>query len=76
VNPDTLSWQRIAHPHWEEKFRAMVAAHVAETNSRYATKLLHDWAQTLGHTWQVVPKDYVKHLPVFLAEEQESFKRA
>ncbi len=76
VNPDTLSWQRIAHPHWEAKLRDLVSRHVAETNSRYAAKLLHDWDQTLAHTWQVVPKDYVKHLPVVLAEEQESSKRA
>jgi glutamate synthase domain-containing protein 3 len=33
--------------------------------------LLHNWQQTLGSFWQVVPKDYVKYLPHALSDEQE-----
>ena len=76
VNPDTLIWQRIAHPHWEQVLRDLVARHVKETNSRYAARLLHDWDRTLPHVWQIVPKDYVKHLPVPLAEASEGALRA
>ncbi|MEO8714724.1 MAG: glutamate synthase-related protein, partial [Acetobacteraceae bacterium] len=76
VNPDTLTWQRIAHPHWEQEVRGLLARHVAETNSRYAARLLHDWERTLPHLWQVVPKEYVRYLPVALSVEAEEAKRA
>ena len=36
INPDTVLWQRVAHPHWEQVLRDLVARHAAETNSRYA----------------------------------------
>ncbi len=76
VNPDTVMWQRIAHPHWEQEVRDLVAQHAAETNSRYAARLLHDWDRTLPQLWQVVPKDYVKYLPVPLSESVEQAQRA
>ncbi|HET6184094.1 MAG TPA: glutamate synthase large subunit [Acetobacteraceae bacterium] len=72
VNPDTLLWQRVAHPHWEEMLRELVAQHVAETNSRYAARLLHDWERTLPHVWQVVPRDFVRYLPVPLGAAAEA----
>jgi len=76
LNPDTLTWQRVAHPHWDAVARDLVARHVAETSSRYAERLLHDWHRTLPHMWQVVPKEYVRYLPVPLAEEAEEARRA
>jgi glutamate synthase (NADPH/NADH) large chain len=76
VNPDTLSWQRVAHPHWENVLRELIAEHVAETNSRYARTLLHDWERTLPHIWQVVPKEFAKYLPVPLVAEEAEAKRA
>ena len=75
VNPETLTWQRVAHPHWERVLRGLVETHVAETNSRYAAGLLHDWAETLGKFWQVVPKGYAQFLPVPL-EDVTQEKRA
>ena len=76
LNPDTLTWQRIASPHWEKVARDLVTAHVEATSSRYATMLLHDWDRTLPRFWQVVPKEYVKYLPVPLADETEEALRA
>ncbi|MBV8592566.1 MAG: glutamate synthase large subunit, partial [Acetobacteraceae bacterium] len=76
VNPDTLLWQRIASAHWENVLRDLIAAHVAETNSRYAERLLHDWDRTLAAVWQVVPKDFVRYLPVPLSEVEEESQRA
>jgi glutamate synthase (NADPH) large chain len=76
VNPDTLTWQRVAHPHWEQVVRDLVSRHVAETSSRYATRLLHDWDRTLPQIWQVVPKEFVKHLPLPLSEVVEEVRRA
>ncbi|MBV8574100.1 MAG: glutamate synthase large subunit, partial [Acetobacteraceae bacterium] len=76
VNPDTLLWQRVAHPHWEEVLRKLVEAHAAETASRYAANLLHEWDRTLPRIWQVVPKDYVKYLPVPLVLPEPEAMRA
>ena len=70
VNPETLIWQRVGSAHWEENLRALVARHAAETNSRYAGGLLHDWPRVLPHFWQVVPKEFVKYLPAPLAEAE------
>jgi glutamate synthase (NADPH/NADH) large chain len=64
VNPDTLTWQRVVHPHWEAVLRDLVTRHVVETSSRYAERLLHDWDQTLAQFWQVVPKEFIQYLPV------------
>ncbi len=76
INPDSLTWQRVAHPHWEQVLRELVAQHVAETNSRYAARLLNDWDWTLPRFWQVVPKEFVKYLPVPLTETEEEARRA
>lgn len=78
VNPDTLIWQRIRSAYWEQVGRELIAAHVAETSSRYAARLLHDWERTAQHFWQIVPKDYVKYLPQPLSDidEQETALRA
>ena len=71
VNPDTLTWQRLASPHWENALRRLVEEHALETNSRYAAMLLHDWEQERTHFWQVVPKEFVKYLPMPLAAEED-----
>ena len=70
VNPDTLTWQRVAHPHWEGVLRGLVERHAAETQSKYAAMLLHDWARVLPAMWQVVPKGYAQYLPVPLEEAE------
>jgi glutamate synthase (NADPH/NADH) large chain len=70
VNPDTLLWQRVQHPHWEGVLRGLVERHAAETNSRYAKMMLVDWTRALPHFWQVVPKDYVQYLPAPLVEAE------
>ena len=68
INPDTLTWQRVLHPHWAEALRMLVAEHAAETNSRYAARLLVDWTRVLPQFWQVVPKEFAKYLPVPMTE--------
>jgi glutamate synthase (NADPH/NADH) large chain len=70
VNPDTVTWQRVASAHWEGVLRALIAEHARETNSRYAAMLLHDWEQERTRFWQVVPKEYRKYLPQALADEE------
>jgi glutamate synthase (NADPH/NADH) large chain len=72
VNPDTLTWQRVATSHWAALLHDLVTSHADETSSRYASMLLHDWDRVLPHFWQVVPKDYVKYLPQPLTEVAEA----
>ena len=76
INPETVNWQRVSHPHWAQHLRDLIGLHVTETHSRYAERLHHDWDRTLVHFWQIVPKDYVKFLPVPMNEEETVAKRA
>ena len=71
VNPESLTWQRVAHPHWESELHGLIETHVAETGSRYAAGLLIDWQTTLAAFWQVVPKGFAKYLPAPLEEQAE-----
>jgi glutamate synthase (NADPH/NADH) large chain len=72
TNADTIGWDRVRSAHWEDVLRNLVERHVTETNSRYARRLLHDWDLELPHFWQVVPKEFVKYLPVPLRDETEA----
>jgi glutamate synthase (NADPH/NADH) large chain len=69
VNPDTLVWQRVATPYWENVLKTLVQRHAAESESRYAAAMLNDWERESPHFWQVVPKEYVKYLASPLNEE-------
>jgi glutamate synthase (NADPH/NADH) large chain len=69
VNKDTILWQRVNHPYWDDKLRGLIQRHVAETESRFAASLLNDWDRVAGKFWQIVPKEYVKYLPQPMSEE-------
>jgi glutamate synthase (NADPH/NADH) large chain len=68
INPETLLWSRLAHPHWEEALRDLIARHVTETGSRFAARLLNEWATERGRFWHVVPRDYAQYLPMPISE--------
>ena len=68
INPETLLWSRLSNPHWEEALRDLIARHVTETGSRFAARLLNEWATERGRFWHVVPKEYAKYLPVPMSE--------
>ena len=74
INPETLTWQRLGSAHWEGVLRDLVARHAAETSSRYAAMMLHDWTRAAPRFWQVVPKEYVKYLPVPLSDGVEALR--
>ena len=63
VNPETVSFQRIDHPHWEAVLKALVEEHVAETKSPLGARLLNDWNREVERFWQVVPKEMLSRLP-------------
>ncbi|MCA3424969.1 MAG: glutamate synthase large subunit [Roseomonas sp.] len=68
INPETLLWSRLAHPHWEDALRDLIARHVTETGSRFAARLLNEWATERGRFWHVVPKEFAQYLPVPMSE--------
>jgi glutamate synthase (NADPH/NADH) large chain len=76
VNPDTVTWQRVATAHWAGIVRDLVVRHAEETQSRHARRLLHDWERTLGAFWQVVPKEFARYLAQPLTEETAEPLRA
>jgi glutamate synthase (NADPH) large chain len=62
ANPDTIVWRRIGAAHWEERLRDVVERHISHTDSPLARDLLANWAETLSHIWQVVPKEMLNRL--------------
>jgi glutamate synthase (NADPH/NADH) large chain len=67
VNPETVTFQRIDHPHWDAALKAQVEEHVAETKSPLGARLLNDWDREVEKFWQVVPKEMLSRLPVPLS---------
>ncbi|WP_163579297.1 hypothetical protein, partial [Klebsiella pneumoniae] len=51
ANPESIVWQRLASAHWEARLRALVEAHVAATDSKWAAGLLEDWDRAIGAFW-------------------------
>ncbi|NIJ21154.1 glutamate synthase (NADPH/NADH) large chain [Sphingomonas naasensis] len=62
ANPESIVWQRLSSAHWEGKLRAMVEAHAEATDSKWSQGILEDWDRTVGHFWQVVPKEMLTRL--------------
>jgi glutamate synthase (NADPH) large chain len=69
VNADTVVYQRVASRHWEGVLKGLVEAHVRETQSPLATRLLADWDLSLAHMWQVCPKEMISRLAQPLTDE-------
>jgi glutamate synthase (NADPH) large chain len=63
VNPDSVIWQRIETPYWEDVAKRLVREHTRETQSRFAERLLADWVHEVGTFWQIVPKEMLQRLP-------------
>ena len=53
----------------------MIQEHVAETQSRFAQRLVNDWALERDRFWQVVPREMLSRLPQPLSDREEE-KRA
>ncbi|QQP88491.1 glutamate synthase large subunit [Skermanella sp. TT6] len=64
VNEESVIFQRIEVPHYEAMLRDLIAEHVAETQSKFAERLLNDWHLVRDNFWQVVPKEMVHRLDV------------
>ncbi len=76
INPESVIWQRVETPYWEEQLRSIVEEHFRETQSRFAETLLTEWDRVLPRFWQVVPKEIADKLEHPLSSEIEVEKRA
>jgi glutamate synthase (NADPH/NADH) large chain len=76
VNSDMVTWRRIGTAWWDDFLHDLVTRHVAETQSRFAARLLNDWDREAGRFWHVVPRDFVKYLPQPLEAEDTRGRRA
>ncbi|HKF64361.1 MAG TPA: glutamate synthase large subunit [Dongiaceae bacterium] len=71
VNGDSVVWQRIDSNFWEARLQALISEHVAETQSRFARRLLNDWSLERDRFWQVVPKEMLTRLDQPLSDRVE-----
>ena len=62
INPDSISWQRVETPYWDDMLRNLVAWHGRETQSAYAQRILANWDRELAKFWQIIPKDMLDKL--------------
>jgi glutamate synthase (NADPH) large chain len=74
VNPDQVIWQRLDSNFWEAHLRALIAEHVSETQSRFARRLINDWALERDRFWQVVPKEMLGRLAQPLSDRVEEVR--
>ena len=71
VNPDSILWQRLDSAHWEHELKRLVSAHMSETQSALAARLLNAWDLELGKFWQICPKEMLPHLSHPLSDQEE-----
>jgi glutamate synthase (NADPH/NADH) large chain len=64
VNEESVIYQRIEVPYWEDLLRGLIEDHVAQTQSRFGERVLYDWAVMRGKFWQIVPKEIISRLNV------------
>jgi glutamate synthase (NADPH) large chain len=62
ANPDSVVWQKLASAHWEGVLLRLIEEHAGTTQSRFARRLLNDWALERGKIWQIAPKEMLSRL--------------
>ena len=75
VNPESVEVMRIETDYWEALLRGLIEEHRQETQSRFADRLLVDWAHERANFWQIVPKEMIGRLAHPVRIESEA-KRA
>ena len=76
VNDDSVVFVPVAHSHWQEVLRELVARHLQETGSPRAELLLANWQEELPRFVQVVPKESLRFLAYPLTAEATPSARA
>ena len=74
INADMVIWQRLEVPHYIAQLRALLAEHLAATQSPLAERILREFDRELGHFWQVVPKEMLDRLEVPVRAEAAALR--
>ena len=75
VNTDTVTYQRIQTPYWENVLKRAVEEHQQETQSTFAERMLNHWNTELEKFWQVIPAEMVhRYEQPVTAEESEELR--
>ncbi|MGB0843127.1 MAG: glutamate synthase large subunit [Alphaproteobacteria bacterium] len=62
ANEETIIWQNVVMPHYQNQLKSLIEEHVAETGSQHAKQLLDDWKTQLSYFKQIVPKEMLTRL--------------
>jgi glutamate synthase (NADPH/NADH) large chain len=65
INPDSVLYERISIPYYEEMLRKLIEEHAAETGSEWSSGFLAGWDRARETFWQVVPKEILDKLEVY-----------
>ena len=73
VNDDTIIYQRIQTPYWENVLKRAVEEHQRETQSEFAERMLNHWNMEREKFWQIIPTEmiYRYEQPVTADENDE-----
>ncbi|MEM7242400.1 MAG: glutamate synthase large subunit [Pseudomonadota bacterium] len=73
ANMESLVAVPVTVPHWEAQLKGMIEAHLAETRSPRAAKLLNRWEDALSDFVQICPKEMLVHLahPIALEDGEK-----
>ena len=73
VNDNTIMYQRIQTPYWENVLKRAVEEHQRETQSAFAERMLNHWNTELEKFWQIIPTEMIDRYerPVFDDDETE-----
>ena len=73
VNEDTIMYQRIQTPYWENVLKRAIEEHQRETQSVFAERMLNRWNSEREKFWQIIPTEMIHRYerPVFADEETE-----
>jgi glutamate synthase (NADPH/NADH) large chain len=72
INMETLVTCPVTVDHWEAQLKGLIEAHVAETASVKAARILQEWDAERGNFLQICPIEMLKHLPAPLGMEEEA----
>ncbi len=72
INMETLVTCPVTVDHWEDQLRGLIEAHVAETGSVKADRILQEWDTEKTKFVQVCPIEMLSRIPAPLSFEEEA----
>ena len=76
VNDDTIIYQRIQTPYWENVLKRAVEEHQRETQSEFAERMLNHWNTEREKFWQVIPTEMIYRYEQPVAADENDELRA